>query len=311
MNLPPKKKTGDPILASDWNLLVDALAQRTPCTGTGLVLSAASNGGFNYSLPTPLGQLPKGQPPFSVIVIEKSESSYYLVTMQQGWVIERNPPVASHPAVILWMPQYGGTTLDHIPRPQLHVGVNEIAWCRYKCGPTGQINYTPEIVVAAADQPGTHYYPADPEGSGGDGDYYVKLFKLVMDGDYPAIHVYQQSDIEHYAVLWTGENVGYGQEIYKEHEESVNIYKFRRLDGRAYYFDDSPDLGTTQQIKVVKDNETIRVLGNGKTGSRSWRDCDGNDVMKIEWSDGLMTSGEHLYMNCGCEGTSNNSSNNG
>ena len=309
MKLPPRKKPGDPILASDWNLMLEAIAARTPAPGQGLNLSAAS-GGFSYSLPGQLGQLPKGQPPFSVIAIEKSESSYYLVTMQQGWVIERNPPTASHPAVILHMPQYGGTTLDTIPRPQLHVGVNDIAWCRYKCNPAGLINYTPEIVVVAADQPGAHYYPTDPEGSGGDGDYYVKLFKLVMDGDFPAIYVYQQSDIEHWAQLWTGENVGYGVEIYKEHEESVNIYKFRRVDGRASYISDMPDAYTTEQIHLVKDNETARVIGNGRTGSRTWRDCDNNDVFKIEWNDGLITSTGHLYMLCGCDGHSNNSSNN-
>lgn len=250
MNLPPKKKKDDPILASDWNKLIDAIAARTPAPGAGLVLSAGTTAGFNYSLPTPLGQLPKGQSPFSVIAIEKGESSQYLVTIKEGWVIERNPPVASHPAVILWMPVYGGVSLNHIPRPQLHVGVNEIAWCRYKCGPTGMINYTPEIVVVAADQPGAHYYPADPEGSGGDGDCYVKLFKLVMDGESPAIEVYQQSDIEHYAVLWTGENVGTGLGVFKKHDETVNIYKFRTLTG---------------DVTLSTDGNEIHVGGNGPT----------------------------------------------
>ena len=304
MKLPTKKKPGDPVLASDWNLLLEAISARTPRPGFGLKLSETS-GGFSYSSPPPIIRQ-KGQSPFSVIVIEKSDSSYYLVTMQQGWVIERNPPVESHPAVILHMPQYGGTPLDSIPRPRLQLGVNDTAWCRYKCGPTGLINYPPEIVVTSDDQPGTHYYPTDPEGSGGDGDYYVKLFKLVIDGDAPAIYVYQQSDIEHYGVLWTGENVGYGQEIFKEHKESVNIYKFRRLDGRSYYVADSPDAGTSEQIRTVKDNETIRVIGNGKTGSRTWRDCDDNEVFKIEWNDGLVTSTGHLYMSCGCDGYSNN-----
>ena len=144
MKLPTKKKPGDPVLASDWNLMLEAIAARTPCPGVGLKFSASS-GGFSYSMPPPMIHQ-KGQPPFSVIAIQKSESSYYLVTMQQGWVIERNPPTATHPAVIFNMPKYGGTTLDTIPRPQLHMNVGDTAWCRYKCINTGLINETPETV---------------------------------------------------------------------------------------------------------------------------------------------------------------------
>ena len=43
--LPQKKKPGDPVLAADWNTLLDAIAARTPRAGTGLDL-IASSGGF-------------------------------------------------------------------------------------------------------------------------------------------------------------------------------------------------------------------------------------------------------------------------
>ena len=72
MKLPTKKKPGDPVLASDWNLLLEAISARTPRPGFGLKLSETS-GGFSYSSPPPIIRQ-KGQSPFSVIVIEKSES---------------------------------------------------------------------------------------------------------------------------------------------------------------------------------------------------------------------------------------------
>jgi hypothetical protein len=47
MRLPPKKRPGNPILASDWNTLIEALEARTPRTGSGMEL-VSSSGGFTY-----------------------------------------------------------------------------------------------------------------------------------------------------------------------------------------------------------------------------------------------------------------------
>ena len=47
MRLPGKKRSGNPILASDWNLLIDAIEARTPRPGTGVEL-VSSSGGFTY-----------------------------------------------------------------------------------------------------------------------------------------------------------------------------------------------------------------------------------------------------------------------
>jgi hypothetical protein len=49
MKLPPKKRPGNPILASDWNTLVDALGARTPRPSAGLELINTS-GGFAYRM---------------------------------------------------------------------------------------------------------------------------------------------------------------------------------------------------------------------------------------------------------------------
>jgi len=47
MRLPPKKRPGNPILASDWNTMVDALAARTPRPSATLEI-VSSSGGFSY-----------------------------------------------------------------------------------------------------------------------------------------------------------------------------------------------------------------------------------------------------------------------
>ena len=77
MRLPHKKKPGDPVLAADWNTLLEAIAARTPCSGHGLEFFASS-GGFSYSLPPPKGQTATPPPPFSVIAIDKERRSIRL-----------------------------------------------------------------------------------------------------------------------------------------------------------------------------------------------------------------------------------------
>jgi hypothetical protein len=47
MRPPSKKRPGNPILASDWNLLIDALEARTPRPGPGTEIISAS-GGFSF-----------------------------------------------------------------------------------------------------------------------------------------------------------------------------------------------------------------------------------------------------------------------
>jgi hypothetical protein len=227
--LPARKKRGDPVLAQDWNALLDAIASRTPRPGTGLEL-IASSGGFAYSKPGPGIAPNQNLPPFAVIGIEKKDGGYQ-VTVKDGWVIERKPKSGDTPAVKFHMPKVGDKTLDTIPRPQIAMAFGDTLWCKIVTDEMGEISEEPEILAAAGDQDGKHYYPVDPEGSGSDGEYFVKLFKLEDDGGTPRVKVYQQSDIEHWAQLWTGENTGGGANVFKDHKEDANIYRFRTVRG--------------------------------------------------------------------------------
>jgi len=54
LNLPSKKRPGNPVLASDWNMLVDALAARTPRPSAGMEIVSTS-GGFSYRVRQTVG----------------------------------------------------------------------------------------------------------------------------------------------------------------------------------------------------------------------------------------------------------------
>lgn len=227
--LPQKKKPGDPVLASDWNALLDAIAARTPRPGAGLDL-VASSGGFAYSAPGATHVPRQSLPPFAVIGIEKVDESFKVI-VKEGWVIERRPKTGDTPTVKFHMPKSGDTALDTIPRPKITMALGDTLWCKYRTNDRGDITEAPELIVAAGDQEGTHYQPEDPEGSGQEGTYYVKLFKLEDDAGTPRVKVYQQGDIEHWAQLWTGENVGAGAGVYKRHNTEDNTFEFRRITG--------------------------------------------------------------------------------
>jgi hypothetical protein len=247
MRLPQKKKPGDPIMAEDWNLLLDAIAARTPRPGDGLKF-ISSSGGFAYAAQKPVDSIP-GQPPFSVIGIAKADTGY-LVTIKEGWVIERRPRTADHPHVRFHMPEFDGTALDALPRPQIPMSFGDTLWCRIQTDAMGEITGTVGLLVDPDAQDGVHYFPEDPEGSGQPGDYRVKLLKLENDSGVPRVKVYQQSDIGHWAQLWTGRNLGTGARVYQEHDEAANLYKFRSIKGLA-------------PLKAEENGDEIEVSADG------------------------------------------------
>lgn len=285
MRLPQKKKPGDPIMAEDWNLLLDAIAARTPRPGDGLKF-ISSSGGFAYAMPPPAAHRP-GQPPFSVIAGGMFGESRGVV-LQEGWVIERIPNTGSDPVVRFHIPTLDGTPLNAIPKPVVTVAVNETVYCTYKTDRKGIIQEgTVKIVTGADGMNGPHYQPVHPEGYGAEGEYFVKLLRLGMDG----WTVFQQSDIEHWAPLWTGVNTGGGEgRVYKKHEESENIYMFRTIRAGS-----NITVTQTDGEIVISTYPGWPEIPSGEDGSLAFLDCEEIPLedKKIEWEGGLVkTAGD-------------------
>ena len=274
MRLPLKKKPGDPVLAKDWNLLLEALAARSPRPGSGLEL-ISSTGGFAYSLPPSLEVPRPTHPPFSVIGIHRAGTAWR-VLIKEGWVIERKPKAKAadeEPAVLFHMPEFEEIALDNIPRPSITMSFEDILYCKFETDTQGELTDTPEIIVSAEEKYGTHYQPEDPEESGVEGEYWVKLFKLISDGGTPKAKVYQQSDIEHWAQLWTGMNLGSGARPYKKHEDPINVFMFRSIVGHepdektlAELLGDGSDLFEFIELEVDTEvvEQATEILIKGK-----------------------------------------------
>ena len=278
MRLPPKKKPGDPVLAADWNLLLDAVAARTPCPGTGIEL-VASSGGFAYRVvPRSSAGGTSKPPPFSLLSLKRvgEEGEQVQVTIKEGWVIERLPSAEGAPVVGFHMPQFGQDALDKTPRPILTLTPGQTVYCRIATDPRGAITGTPEITIGGDDEKGTHHVPESPDSDGVAGDYWVKLLTVKAEGDKLVVEVFQQSDIEHWATLWTGVNRGDGAGIYKEYSAAAGEYRFRSIKG-AYAVNAEESAETVdlefaakntegEGVAVYKDEDEDDGEGDGEGG---------------------------------------------
>lgn len=67
MRLPSKKRPGNPILASDWNLLIDAMEARTPRPGPGTEI-VATTAGFTFRVkPSAVGEASAKSVPLAIL----------------------------------------------------------------------------------------------------------------------------------------------------------------------------------------------------------------------------------------------------
>ncbi len=59
----------------------------------------------------------------------------------------------------------------------------------------------------------------------------------------------------------------------------------------------------TPQMSQEPSRSTVREATGG-TGSRTFKDCDGQEVSKIEWENGRITSTGDEDIECGCDDSS-------
>ena len=97
------------------------------------------------------------------------------------------------------------------------------------------------------------------------------------------------------------ENVGDGNPLIVVPEKGSNQGSDESMKVRTIRAAKAEDLSgsNTPQIKVEKNDNVLVVKGNGKSGSLVLSDCDGKEVLRLEWSDGLITTDGNLNATLG------------
>ena len=305
-----------------WNLLGDYLRGQKLNPGFGVRMAQSPSSGISLSVPKFQETPPSQPPPFSVLssVEDSTTPGNYLMTLQEGWVIERATDTTD--AVEAHEVSINSNPMSDRPRPELTMTTGDFAYVYYETDEAGLITTTPEIQVGAQTA-SIHHQPASGAGIGVTGYYYVDLFQFVVTAGAPEIVVHQQSDIEH-SRLWKGRNVGTGRYIHKERNGTNDTYDFRNLEqvepvGRTYgkvivpaagaeflaanddiKFSAIAERATSPQVNVNDDGAGIVTIeGNANDGSLTWKDCDDVPTTLITWVDGLVTSASSEFK-AGC-----------
>lgn len=279
-------------------------------TGTGLRLENSGTQGKTLSLVKEKQFKRPQQPPFSVLTIREGAPGDYIMTLQEGWVYERHSAVASD-GVQYHEVNISGSPMSARPRPEVTMTDGDYLQVKYETDSEGFINTTPILEVVAAESTSTHHQPPSGEGLGSSGTYYVTVLQFTLDSGAPVITYHQQSDIEHYR-LPTFQNLGGERYIHKEWNGSFDRYTFKTLEqfepvGRDYgkvivdaadefnedtiLFSAIAERATNPQVNVNDDLAgTVTIEGNGVDGSIRFEDCSNNEIITLNWVDGLITT---------------------
>jgi hypothetical protein len=279
-------------------------------------------------------------PAFFPVSISDSGGGSYKVVLQPGTVGAWNP-VTGEDTFALEVPTVNGIPVTADPRPELDVAANEWVSVKILTDPKNQIKEPPTIQVGEAD--GTHYIPEVGDTTPVDGEYHIKLFKLVVVGDAVTVEPGHLSDVDVVPYLWAGRNEGGGVgRVLWKYDKEVGEYKFRTLNpgygvdiresgelieswflaentgaGAAVYT--APDnpapmdpakfktlvAPSGSQLKITSTETEVLVRGNSKNGSISFLSCDDSvPPTTISWEDGLIITEGDLAVQLGdCSGS--------
>jgi len=343
IDLPADVKKGDPVKAEDYNKLLAALRRSIIQPGTGY-LRTINKSGTTLRIKQNKEFRPRINPPFSVIEVAKTEAGNYQLQLEPGRVSSANPVAAADgdDGIDYLVPEINGTAMDQKDGdgdfPKFDIDTGQTVYARIRRQSDGVIVGPVLIVAEARDEESAHYFPADPGNSGTEEIYqYRRILDFDVVNDEVEIKVWRRSDIDLEPYLWTGDNVGTGVDVFKEHDEGNGVYNFYRvnpcyglkgaLDSNSIkldfeaenigysasnfiadvyvdYDEDEPDstcadkaqfrritqgaLTNRQQIEVEEDNDVIRIQGNNVDKKIIFQDCNSNDLVTLEFEDGLL-----------------------
>lgn len=298
-----------------WKQLGEYLKGAEIAAGKGIKIENSPSSGTIISAKQGREIRQSQAPPFSILSLRPTSSTQYAVELQEGWVIQRktveNLVIDS---IDFHEVEINTVLMSTRPRSDVTLSDGDYAYVSYTSDNEGLINSTPTIVVAATVPVSIHHKPPSGAGTGLYGNYYIKLFKLVVDSGSPKIVVYQQSDIEH-TRLPTFRNVGGERYIHKDWDGVADRYDFRTLEqnepaGRTYgkvivapvgaesadvndsiKFSAIAEKASSPQVNVSDDGAGIvTIAGNGIDGSLVFKNCAGSTVATLTWEDGLITN---------------------
>lgn len=292
---------------------------------------------------------PTDYAPFALKQIEPNGTDFDL-TFEPGRVVFADPIEAanSRDGYGYFIPEINGEPMDvELPTgkfPALTVSPGQAVFCKVNRGEIGQVIPPVQLVAAAQNTKSDFYQPDDPSGGGNESEFdYIRILFLDVVSGEVEIKIWRKSDIQMSPFLWTGENIGGGIDLFKEHDEVEGTYKFRtpkgcwgtkmELDGDLVVVElDAKNVGAgvsasagegatllvekseedpaldlcgeaakvksllqgfgadEKQIRMTNDDEHVRIHGNGKNGARIFKNCEGVEMGRIEWQDGLITS---------------------
>jgi hypothetical protein len=265
IDLPADVKKGDPVKAEDYNKLLAALRRSIIQPGTGY-LRTINKSGTTLRIKENKEFRPRINPPFSVIEVDSAGGNNYNLRFEPGRVSSANPEAASDgdDGIDYQIPKINGTPMDQKDAngdfPALTVEDGFSVYCRIRRTAMGVLINPVDLVAADRTEVSGHYFPPDPDNSGTEEVYqYRRILDLDVVSGEVEIKVWRRSDIDLEPYLWTGDNVGQGVDVFKEHDEENSVYNFYRVNG-CYGLKGALD---SNSIKLDFEGENIGASTSG------------------------------------------------
>lgn len=265
MKLPERVKPGQQVRADEFNALRDALAAAMLKPGPGYRVKQGP-GGTSLAITPQGGAATDSRRPFQPYGL-RNDAGTWKVKIAPGVISEQHLLNSSSDERIL-IPEVGGTDIFDgtgggaaIPELSL-AGFTSYIYLHFETDEDGNIDTTsqPEIVSTSSTQTSVHHEPHDGAGSGGvAGDYYFQIAKTVSNGETGnderpvLIHEGHQSNLFWPHLLPGIENVGSGEQVFKDFDGASARYRLRSI----------AEGSTTakQHHNVATDGDLIRIWG--------------------------------------------------
>jgi hypothetical protein len=215
---------------------------------------------------------PSEYPPFALKTAEKNGDDFDL-TFEPGRVIIANPKQAANSGdgYDYFVPEIDGTPMDEEDSngdlPKLTVADGQGVYCKVNRNEAGLI--VPPVQLVADDQgeDSDHYQPEDPVDSGHESEFdLIRILYFDLDDGEIELKIWRESDIELTPFLWTGENVGGQQRVFKEHAEQAGVYRFRTIKG--CWASEIAEDGDVLKVEWAGENVGGGGEGTAGTGAR-------------------------------------------